>query len=62
MNNSNSLKVFNEIYKSFKVWRDSFAGNIGVVPTQREFREHKKSNFCKGFNFLCSYSIKATDC
>lgn len=30
VNNSNSLKEFNEIYKSFKVWWDSFAGHIAV--------------------------------
>jgi hypothetical protein len=30
VNNSNSLKEYNEIYKTFKVWWDSFAGRFSI--------------------------------
>lgn len=39
VNNSDSLKEFNEIYKSFKVWWGSFAGHFAVERSSDEKSE-----------------------
>lgn len=53
--NDDTLKEFNKIYQSFKVWWDSFAGRFSV---ERSIDEKKQKIYAELSNFFIEKGIK----